>query len=414
MLTDRRVQALKPDDKKIADGNVPGLWLVPGSIKGQGRWVFRFVSPATKKRRDMGLGSYPDISIAKAREFAQAARTSMAIGIDPIDARKDFRKDQNKPKLNRTFEVAARTYYDQHKDGWKNGKHVNQWINTLEQYAFPTIGSHAVDLLELEDFRRILEPIWLTNSETASRVKQRCHRIMQWCVQRKYCSHNPVSGVELSLPKMKKKRLRSVNFPSMPYEAIGEFTQRVLRDGTYGSCRDAIEFLILSAVRSGELRQLRWSQVNLEAKIWSIPAEHMKSGMSHKVPLTTRMLEILSLRLNGRSPSDLEDDLVFPAPRGGTYSDTTFSKFLKDHRAISDTAGKFATPHGFRSSFRTWGAENSHPEHVLEVCLAHTEKNDLITRYRRTDFLDQRMTIMQSWTDYISRISVQGFEIASP
>ena len=401
-LTDVAARSLKPDNNSLSDGVVTGLWLVSGSKQGRGRWVLRYVSPQTKKRRDMGFGSYPDVGIAEARSRAQKARVLISDGLDPIDARSAHRANLASAIAVMTFEAAAREYHKQQKSGWRNDKHAQQWIATLAKYVFPEIGNRAVDSLNINDFRSVLDPIWLTKSETASRVKQRCEAVMNWCCAQQLTNSNPLVGVNLLLSSMPSKRLRTKHHPSMPAQSLPKFVATVLRDGTTGSCREAIECLILSAVRSGELLKMTWDQLDLEQNIWTIPAEHMKSKIAHRVPLSSRMVEILSARLEGRSPLLLGSALVFPSPTGKVYSDMTLSKFLKDHHAQSDTPGKWAVPHGFRGTFRTWGAEQGLAEHHLESCLAHTVKDAVVAAYRKTDLLDQRAPIMQKWCDFVS------------
>ncbi len=296
-----------------------------------------------------------------------------------------------------TFEQAATTMCEQKRAGWKNPKHAQQWINTLNAYVFPVIGDRAVDSLNADDFRALLAPIWLTKSETAMRVKQRCHAVMDWCLAKNLISGNPTTVVTKLLPAMEKKNARTEHHPSMPWNEVPKFVSEVLHDGTPGTCREAIEFLILSAARSGEVRKMQWDEIDLEDKVWTAPAENMKAKIEHRVPLTSRMIEILQKQ----KALGLHDKLIFPSPRGKVFSDNTLSKFLRDHKAPSDTKGRSAVVHGFRSSFRVWGAEQSHPEHLLEECLAHTERNAVVAAYRKTDLLEQRSVIMEKWTDFV-------------
>ncbi len=397
MLTDAKARAIKPEDKDLPDGTVKGLWLKPTTKKGRGQWIFRYVSPVTQKRRDMGLGAYPDVTIAAARRQANDARQELARKQDPIEQRKASNAAGEPAVPAMTFEQAATTMCEQKRAGWKNPKHAQQWITTLKTYVFPAIGHRAVDSLSSEDFRALLAPIWLTKSETAMRVKQRCNAVMDWCLAQNLVSGNPITVVTKLLPAMEKKNVRTEHHPSMPWEEVPKFVSEVLHDGTPGTCREAIEFLILAAARSGEVRKMQWDEIDLEDKVWTAPAENMKAKVAHRVPLTSRMIEILQKQ----KATGLHEKLIFPSPGGKVFSDNTLSKFLRDHNAISDTKGRSAVVHGFRSSFRVWGAEQGHPEHLLEECLAHTERNAVIAAYKKTDLLEQRRDIMEKWTAYV-------------
>jgi integrase len=388
-LTNAKARTIKPGDKNLADGTVPGLTLQPTARKGRGRWNLRFVSPVRGKRRDMGLGVYPEVSIVEARHLAAEARKMIRGGEDPIDARQTLRATP--PGI--TFEQASRQMHDQKKSGWSQ-RHGHNWIISLEIHAFPIIGNMPIELLRAEDFRKVLEPIWLTLRETANRVKQRCTAVMNWCMAQGLIVGNPCTALEHLLPN---RKVRAEHQPSMPWKKVPDFVENLLHDGTVGTCREAMEFLILSAARSGEVRKMRWVEVDLEKNVWTCPAEVMKGGIAHRVPLSWRMTEILESQKQRAS----HPTLVFPSAQGKVLSDNTLSKFLRDHGAISDTQGRTAVVHGFRSSFRDWGAENKYEEHLLEQCLAHTERNAVKAAYKRTDLLEQRRPIMEAWADFV-------------
>ena len=224
--------------------------------------------------------------------------------------------------LAMTFEQAALKMFEQKRAGWKNPKHAQQWINTLKTYVFPMIGNVPVDALQPDDFRRVLAPIWLKKSETAMRVKQRCHAVMDWCLAQNSISGNPTTVVSKLLPVMEKKNVRTEHQPSMPWQDVPAFVKTILHDGTAGTCREAMEFLILSAARSGEVRKMQWDEIDLEQKVWTVPAENMKAKVEHRVPLSPRMIEILQKQ----NALALHDKLVFPSPRGKVFSDNTLSK----------------------------------------------------------------------------------------
>jgi len=390
-LTDAKARTIKPSDKNFADGAVTGLTLQPTATKGRGRWNLRFVSPVTKRRRDMGLGVYPDVSIAEARRQAIEARQLIGKREDPIDAREKLKAT---PRM--TFEQASRQMHDQQNSGWSQ-RHSQTWINSLQMYVFPIIGSRPVDSLLVDDFRKVLDPIWLKLPETAVRVKQRCKAVMDWCMAQGLINGNPCTVVERLLPRMPGANIRTTHQPSMPWKDVPDFVENLLHDGTVGTCREAMEFLILSAARSGEVRKMRWAEVDLEKKVWTCPAENMKGGIHHRVPLSWRMVEILE----SQKRKALQSELVFPSPRGKFLSDNTLSRFLRDHKVLSDAPGRTAVVHGFRSSFRDWGAENGYPEHILEECLAHKERNAVVASYKRTDLLEQRVDIMNAWAGFV-------------
>ena len=233
----------------------------------------------------MGLGVYPEVSIVEARRLANEARKKIGGGEDPIDARETSRATP--PGF--TFEQASRQMHDQKKSGWSQ-RHGQTWIISLEIHAFPIIGNVLVELLRTEDFRKVLEPIWLTLPETANRVKQRCKAVMNWCMAQALIVGNPCTALEHLLPN---RKVRADHQPSMPWKEVPDFVENLLHDGTVGTCREAMEFLILSAARSGEVRKMRWVEVDLEKKVWTCPVEVMKGGIAHRVPLSWRMTEIL-------------------------------------------------------------------------------------------------------------------------
>jgi integrase len=396
-ITDVGAKQIAPGDKPVADGTVRGLRLEPGSAKGRGKWILRFVSPVTGKRRDMGLGAYPDVGIADVRVMAAVARQSIASGKDPINKRAADKAAQAAIAGAMTFEQAARQVYESLKPGWKNAKHADQWINTLRDYAFPKIGKRKVTDLAAADFAEVLRPIWLLKSETASRVKQRCHTVMKWCWARELVKGNPVEVVDHLLPQQPGKRAQVVHQPSMPWRDIPAFLQGVLRVGPPNATRALLEFVILTAARSGEARAMMWREIDLDAKVWTVPANRMKTKVVHRVPLSERAVEILVAQRTLHRDSDL----VFPAPRGAVLSDMVLTKFLRDQKAQSSEQGRVATAHGFRSSFRDWASENGYARDLAERALAHTISNQAEAAYHRTDLLEQRRAMMEAWAQHI-------------
>jgi integrase len=357
-LTDLKAKNIKPGDRNISDGTVVGMRLEAGKAKGQGKWILRYVSPETTKRRDMGLGVYPAVSITDARKVASAARELIRNGIDPIEARKH---DKIKNKVNAqaiTFEQAARMVHESMKPAWKHPKHAAQWIATLEVYVFPKMGPRKAKDLKAKDFADALTIIWIEKPETALRVKQRCSVVMDWCVAQEMCDGNPVSVVNKLLPKQPAARERVVHQPSMAWSEVPAFIDEVLHNGQSFLSKLMLEFLILTAARSGEVRAMAWGEVDLDKAVWTVPASRMKAKVEHRVPLSIRAVEIL---MEQQAKAD-HPTLVFPSIRGKVPSDMILTKFLRDHNIMSSEAGRTATAHGFRSSFRNWASCKSSNE----------------------------------------------------
>lgn len=297
-----------------------------------------------------------------------------------------------------SFEQAARQLHETLKPGWKNMKHGDQWINTLTTYVFPTIGTQQVADLKPADFAQVLTPIWLSKSETASRVKQRCHAVMKWCWGRELVSGNPVDIVDTLLPKQPSAGIRVQHHPSVPWRDIPAFFDRVLV-GRDNVTKDRLEFVVLTAARSGEAREAMWDEVDLTKAVWSDPASRMKAGKAHRVPLSVKAVEILERR-NKLSKGSA---LVFPAPRGGQLTDMVLTSFLRKHKAPSDVPGRTATAHGFRSSYRDWASENGYARDLAERALAHSIKNQAEAAYHRTDLLEQRRPMMDDWAKHVKK-----------
>ncbi|KPF91921.1 hypothetical protein IP81_07620 [Novosphingobium sp. AAP83] len=410
ILTDTLARSIKPDGPVLPDRTVKGLKLKPTSRKGRGYWFLIYTSPITKKQPELSLGTYPDVSIAEAREKATEARKLLAKGIDPKIARDAEKAGSAVNDAIPTFEEAARQCYGMKKSAWSNGKHTNQWLSTLETYIFPTLGNRKVDTLKASDFANALSPIWLEIAETARRVKQRCQAIMKWCWAREYVVSNVVDVVTELLPDPTEAR-KSTPQPAMRWQDVPDFVNNVVRKNRMGSSRPLLEWLILTSARSGEGRHLTWSQIDFKQAIWNIPPCNTKMKRLHNVPLSSRCMEILDEQkayfklMNGRAPEPT--DLVFPSPRGKVYSDMTLSKFMKDRLVPSDTEGRYAVPHGFRTSFRGWATLNqvdgkAVEEHLIELCLAHVEGNKSIRAYKREDLIKLRRPIMQAYANYLA------------
>jgi integrase len=298
-----------------ADGKQPGLNLqvVTGSGGFLRSWVFRYTSPTTGKRRELGLGSTRTVGLADARSLAAEAERAVAGGIDPKEAR-DTEKVQRAmvARQRLTFEQAATECIAAKQHEWKNEKHRHQWAATLKTYAYPSLGKLTVDQITMEQVLRVLEPIWTTKTETATRLRQRIETVMDWAKARKlFVGDNPASlkgGLGQLLPKAS-KIVKVVHQPALPYQQIHAFVQG-LRDKK-GISPKAFEFLILTAARSGEVLGAKWDEVDLTSKVWTIPAERMKAGREHRIPLSSRAVTIIKEMLAGS-----QCDFVFPSPTG--------------------------------------------------------------------------------------------------
>jgi integrase len=381
-LTDNQARALRPDDKPVFDGKITGLFLTP--TKTGSKWTLRFTSPATGRQRDAGLGTYPETSIADAREKALAMRKILVGGIDPIEQRNRERDAVAIAAAALTFEKAAREVHSELKPGWKNAKHADQWINTQETYVFPKLGAKKLDAIPPADCADVLRPIWLDKQETASRTRQPMHAVMQWAWAHGHVAANPVTVVDHILPKQTGKKEHQ---PAMPWRDVPEFVKNHVAEFKQGEAtRAALLFLILTAARSGEVRGAVWGEFDLDAGIWTIPAQRMKAKEAHRVALSPPARELV----NRLKEQRLHETLVFPSPRGKVLSAMVLTSFLRRVEAKSDTPGRITTAHGFRSTFRDWASEHGYARDLAERALAHTVANKVEAAYRRTDLLEQR------------------------
>ncbi len=392
-ITDTKAKNIKPTDPAIPHGGIIGLALHPSNTKGRGKWVLRYVSPVTGKRRNAGMGAYPEVGIAEVGKLAAAMRTALAEGKDPLEEKA---KAEAAPKVP-TFKDAAETLHKDLLPGWKNPKHGQQWLNTLIEYVFPRMGQKLLPDIQPGDVAEVLKPIWLTKAETASRVKQRIHAVMAWGWAHGHCQSNPVDVVSHLLAQQPGKAVRTQHHPAMPWRDVPTFVQQHLRTGNRPEVsRTLLEFVILTACRSGEARGMTWDEVDLKNAVWTIPAERMKAKMPHRVPLAPRALEIL------KGQKDQHETLVFPSVRDQVeLSDMALTSLLRRLKAHSDTPGRVATTHGFRSSFRDWCSERGYSRDLAERSLAHTIKDKVEAAYHRTDLLEQRRELMNAWSSFV-------------
>lgn len=387
--------AKKTKPGRYGDGG--GLWLQISQF-GTKAWIFRFMMDG--KARQMGLGSVDTFSLKDARECARNARQLVAGGIDPIDVRKKEKLAKSADNAKRvTFDDATSRFIKAHAPGWRNLKHGDQWKNTLATYAKPTIGNLAVADIETSHIVNILEPIWTTKTETASRVRGRIEAILDWATAREFRTGENPARWRGHLDKLLPARIKVAkvqHHAAMPYAALPAFLQRV-RASDYISAR-ALEFTILTAARTGEAIGARWSEFDLSAKVWTIPGARMKAGRDHRVPLPERVIEMLG----GLSS---EGGYVFPGARAGKpLSNMAMLEFL---RGIEDTSE--LTVHGFRSTFRDWAAEQTNfPRDLAEAALAHVIGDKTEAAYRRGDALEKRRKMMNAWARYCSEKPREG------
>jgi integrase len=394
LLSDAKARSIKPDDKPLPHGGITGLTLHPSTTKGRGKWVFRYVSPVTGKRRNAGLGIYPEISIADAGNQARLMREQLARGLDPLEVKKE---EASKPAIP-TVEIAARQVHEQLLPGWRNPKHGKQWISTLEQYAFPIIGRQPINSITPAHIASVLQPIWLEIPETATRVKQRLHAVMAWAWAHGFCQANPVDVVDKLLPLQPSKAIRTQHQPAMDWRELPAFYQQHLANAErFDVSRALLSFVILTACRSGEARKMRWDEVDLDAAIWTIPADRMKTQVVHRVPLSLQAMAVLE-KVRG-----LHGEWVFPSPRKQVpLTDMALTTLLRRVEAPSTTPERLATAHGFRSTFRDWCSEQGYPRDLAERALAHLIQNKVEAAYHRTDLLDQRRPMMDAWAQFVA------------
>ena len=333
------------------------------------------------KPANVGLGAYPVVTLARARQRALANAQAVSEGRDPRD------RASRAP----TFEQAVETVIEVHAENWKDGgKSAAQWRASLRDHAVPKIGSRRVDRITTADVMAVLLPIWSTKRETARRVRQRIGAVMKWAVAQGYREDNPAGdAISAALPKNNVRRLHQ---KALPYAQVADALAQVRASGAHRATALAFEFLVLTACRSGEVRGARWDEVDDDATTWVVPPERMKTKLEHRVPLSPRGSSVLA---EARQISD-RSGLVFPSPTGRVLSDSTLSKLMRE-------LGIGAVPHGFRSSFRDWAAEKGDaPREVCELALAHVNSDRVEAAYRRSDLFERRRQLMTAWADYLT------------
>jgi len=387
----------------FAVGGVDGLYLQITPTNGRS-WLLR--CNIGGNRRHVGLGGYPDVTLAQARERARGARDLIWQGIDPIEDRKANRAALVAAQhRGLTFEKAMESYLTGKLQEFENEKHRKQWRATLDNYAIPKMGKMLVADIAVGDIQRTLEPIWTTKTETASRLRGRIEAVMAWAtVAGHRTGDNPArwkGNLDSILPKPSKVS-KVTHHPALTLDDVPAWFKDVIsRDGF---ATRALEFMTMTAARSGEVRGAVWAEIDLAGAVWTIPAERMKARVEHRVPLTKQAVNLLEAldRIEG-------SDFVFPAPRGGELSDAALSACMKRINAaraggyLDRQSGRPAVPHGVRSTFRDWVAERTeYPRDMAEIALAHTVGSEVERAYRRGDMMEKRRAMMSEWGQFLN------------
>ena len=382
-----------------AVGGVAGLYLCVSS-SGSRSWIARV--NVDGKRREMGLGSFPDVSLSIAREKARAARSDTTMGIDPVAHRKEARSARQALKATqKTFADCAKAYIEAHSDSWRNAKHRAQWPATFETYVYPTMGTVLVGEVTQAHVMAVLLPIWKTKTQTATRLRGRIEQVLAWATaagfrQGENCAR--WTGLLDQLLPAPGKVSEPRHHPAVRVDDMPAFIKALRQHD--GLSPKALEFAVLTAARSGEVRGANWAEIDLEAAVWTVPKERMKAGKEHRVPLNTQAIKLLEAmpRIEGT-------ELVFPAPRGGQLSDMALTALTR-RMNFRDDAGRVCVPHGCRSTFRDWVFERTdYPRDLAEAALAHALENKVEAAYRRGDALERRRAMMQAWANYCEGVA---------
>ena len=383
-------------------GGVGGLTLRIGSYSERTKrrnasWVLRLYVGV--QRRNIGLGSYPEISLVKAREIARDLKLRAITGHDPlVDRRVAKRELARRAATSKTFADCTNEFLAFYTAELTNAKHIAQWGSTLKAHAFPVLGSRLMGEITTQDVLSVLRPIWFKTPETARRIQGRMEKILDYAISAGYgITQNPArwrNHLAIQLPNPKK--LRPVeNYPSLAYQDTPTFLRYLNQQS--GTAARALHFLILTCVRSGTVREARWENFDFVSMEWRIPAEHTKTGRPHRVPITPQMLIILdNLPRLG--------ELTFPSKTGTKLSDMALNSLMRTmHRR--GILQKKAVPHGFRSTFKVWAMEcTDYPSEISEMCLMHAVGNTVYKAYQRSDLFQKRRSLMIDWCRYLDRL----------
>jgi integrase len=366
------------------------------------RALFRYRMNGRTTPRDMGLGSIAEgVGLSEARQKAEDARRAIRAGMDPIDSRRASRVAAAAVAAKATtFEDCAAAYIKAHAPGWRNARHVKQWITTLEAYAHPVLGKLSVSAIEIGHIMKVLEPIWSAKPATASRVRGRMEAILGWATVRGFRQgDNPAQWrdrLDNLLPSPKKVRAVE-HHPALPFDELGDF-MAALR-ARQGIAARALEFVILTACRRSEAIGAIWREIDLKAAVWTVPAERIKAGREHRVPLAPAAVALVR-----GLPTGTPNDFVFTGgKRGRPLSGNAVLELLKRMERTDITA------HGFRSTFRDWAAERTnYPREVAEMALAHAVSDQVEAAYRRGDLFEKRRRLMNEWAAFCGKRRQQG------
>jgi integrase len=385
-----------------AVGKVSGLLLVVKDT-GTKSWILRTMVGG--KRRNIGLGSYPEITLAMAYKKAGEKKELIEKGIDPIEERQE-RKIELKKKLMSilTFEDAAKQCHKKKALEFTNAKHIDDWISSIKRYANPIIGDLPVSEIDLPEILAVLKPIWTEKTDTANRLRRRIEQVLNWATVSGYrTGENPArwkGHLSEILPKPSKIK-KKVHFKALPWKDLGAFMVE-LRKRPAMTAR-ALEWIILTACRSGEVRGATWDEIDLKNKIWIIPAKRMKMKQEHRVPLCQDAIVLLE-----DIPRFKGSNYLFTAAKGGPLSDMSISMLCRRMKVE-------AVPHGFRSTFKDWCSETtSFPDMVSEMALAHGVSNEVQAAYRRGDLFDKRRRLMDAWMEYCNTVQTEAGENVTP
>ena len=386
-LTTKKVAGLT-EPGRYGDGHGLYLQVIGPSNRS---WLLRYERGG--RERWMGLGALHTFSLAEARDRARKARQLLADGIDPLDARKAERARIGLEAARFiTFQEATRQYFDLHEGKWRNAKHRTQFLSSLTIYAFPVIGGLPVAAIDTGLVLKAIEPIWLTKTETASRVRGRIEAVLDWATVRGYrTGDNPArwKGHLAEVLPARGQIAKTIHHPALPYADLPAFFAELRT--REGMAAQALEFTILTAARTGEVIRAAWTEIDIAGKVWTVPAGRMKGGREHRVPLADRAVEILD-----GLPREDGNDFVFIGARAGTaQSDMAMTTLLR-RMGRGDI-----TVHGFRSTFRDWAAERTnYANHVVEMALAHVIGDKVEAAYRRGDLFAKRARLMADWSHY--------------
>lgn len=405
----RSINRLSP--RKVATETKRGLYADGGGLYLQvsrfdtKSWVFRFT--LNKKSRDMGLGPLHTVSLAEGRLEAEKCRKLLRDGIDPINHRNALKAARRLEGVQFiSFRECAEAYIRSHGAAWRNAKHANQWRNTLKTYAYPFFGDLSVQAVDTGLVMKALDPIWAKKPETASRVRGRVEAILDWASAREFRQgENPArwrGHLDKLLPALSKIR-KVKHHAALPYIEIGAFMAELRKREAIAA--RGLEFIILTAARTGEVIGATWDEINFAEGVWTVPADRMKSDKEHRVPLSPNAIEVLVGMSDVR-----QSDYIFPGNRSkNPLSNMAFLQLLK--RMGRDDL----TVHGFRSTFRDWAAERTnYPSEVAEMALAHAVGDKVEAAYRRGDLFEKRRKIMDAWADNCDTIHEAGADKIVP